>query len=398
MSKGAFILENKKGQVARVFDWEANSASIVYLENTQRLQAMSDLSQLDDEKVPYSVIAEVSKDQIKKSPVKLAGLGTLKYVSEVGTLSPTTDHKEDDEREFFGAMKWTAGIGTGLLVLTLVIGHFFKPSNPEEQQVVTIMPRETVKPMVVKPQKQKPVIQQTVAQKAPVKKVVKSPIVQTRVVKTPAKHQQTSLNQVGALAVLGSLDKSATRGGLKLNAVNTSAGPGMGGLAGSGGMQTTNYGRGLIAAPLGPEGKANGAGGYGNHGAGGGRAGYGKMSLVGSSTAYFEPIQSDAIVEGGLDRAQIAEVIQRHLGQVRYCYEHGLQTAPNLSGRIAIKFSISPAGTVSAANISSSSLGSQSVEACVVSKLKSWKFPQPRGGVVVKVNYPFVLKRMSQQG
>ena len=152
-----------------------------------------------------------------------------------------------------------------------------------------------------------------------------------------------------------------------------------------------------MAAPLGPQGHAGGAGGYGTHGRGGGQAGYGKISLTGSSSAFFQPMEQEAIIEGGLDREQIAEVIQRHLGQIRFCYEQGLQEKPQLNGRVAIRFYINGGGFVNTAAVSNTSLHAGDVESCIVGHLKSWKFPEPRGGVVVKVTYPFVLKRVTQQ-
>jgi hypothetical protein len=224
-----------------------------------------------------------------------------------------------------------------------------------------------------------------------------SEIAQVRQVKKAVKREkQINLNQMGDLAVLGSLNQSQNKGGLKLDKAQVTRGPGLGGSQGSGGMQTIIYGKGLIAAPLGLNVQAQGSGGYGKKGPGGGLGGAGKLNLIGSSTAFFQPVVSDTVLEGGLDSAQIAEVIQRHLGQIRYCYEQGLQTHPDLNGRVAIKFLISGSGQVTTAQVTSSSLKSQPVEECLVTKLKSWPFPKPRGGVVVKVNYPFVLKRMSQ--
>jgi TonB family protein len=192
------------------------------------------------------------------------------------------------------------------------------------------------------------------------------------------------------------MNKSSTQGGIALDVAKSSRGPGLGGTQGSGGVQTSIYSKGLVANPLGAGGRANGAGGYGTKGKGGGQAGYGSLSLVGSSNAYFQPVEREAFVEGGLDRDQISEVIQRHIGEVRYCYEQGLQGQPGLSGRVAVKFIINGNGVVSLAGISRSSLRSDQIETCIVQRLKSWKFPEPRGGVNVKVTYPFLLKRTSQ--
>jgi hypothetical protein len=83
------------------------------------------------------------------------------------------------------------------------------------------------------------------------------------------------------------------------------------------------------------------------------------------------------------------------LGQIRYCYEQGLQSQPDMAGRVAIRFFIGGTGFVKTAAVYNTSLHARNVEGCITAHLKSWKFPEPRGGVVVKVTYPFVLKRVS---
>jgi hypothetical protein len=182
---------------------------------------------------------------------------------------------------------------------------------------------------------------------------------------------------------------------LQLDLAQASAGIGRGGSQGSGGVQTSVYSKGLFAAPLGSGGKVNGAGGYGTKGKGGGRAGYGQVSLIGAGNSFFQPVESEAWVEGGLDRNEIAAVINRHLSEVRYCYEQGLQTKPGLSGRLSMKFMIGPRGAVTVAQVQNSSLGHVPVENCIRDRLKTWNFPQPQGGVTVKVSYPFILRRVS---
>jgi hypothetical protein len=97
-----------------------------------------------------------------------------------------------------------------------------------------------------------------------------------------------------------------------------------------------------------------------------------------------------------LDRDQIAAVINKNLGQVRFCYEQGLQGDPNLNGRVAIAFTIGGNGAVKAANVDNSTMNSKAIEDCITMRLKTWQFPLPQGGVDVKVTYPFVLRRAGQ--
>lgn len=215
------------------------------------------------------------------------------------------------------------------------------------------------------------------------------------VTKAPTKKAEM-VKRSGALSVLGSLKSGSQKGGLNLGAVNTTAGPGLGGTAGSGGMQKSLYARGLTSAPLGAGNNIAGGGGYGTKGKGGGQAGYGSLSLVGSSGGTPVQLGAEAVVATGLDRSQIDEVIRRNLGQVRFCYEQGLQKNASLNGRVAIGFTVGTSGAVTASQVESSSMGEKMVEECIAMRLKSWKFPVPQGGVEVKVSYPFVLRRQGQ--
>ncbi|HVK61699.1 MAG TPA: AgmX/PglI C-terminal domain-containing protein, partial [Bdellovibrionales bacterium] len=162
-------------------------------------------------------------------------------------------------------------------------------------------------------------------------------------------------------------------------------------------VQTTLYGKGLVAAPLGAGANVNGGGGYGTKGRGGGQAGYGKMSLIGSAGTSVLPLGHEALIEGGLDMSSIEDVILRNMAQVRYCYEQGLQVKPSLKGRVKVSFVIGARGRVRTAGVANTTLGSNQVESCIVSRLKTWKFPQPEGGFDVKVSYPFSLQRASNR-
>jgi hypothetical protein len=375
---------------------ESDSLKLIYLEGTRRVEAVSSTKQLDADKVPYVTLAETTRSEVKKNPVAIAKIGQLKWLEEIRTLSPSIEQTEDNSDDFKKALKWTAGIQITLLLLLLLLGHFVNFSTEKEAPtLVTIVPRpEQEKPQ---PKKRREIVEVTEhkveAKKLVVHKAIPHKVVKMAQLRPNLEHVQKSNQRAnhGESDLLGSLEKADQQGGLKLNAMKTSRGVGLGGSEGSGGIQTSVYGSGLIAAPLGPQAKAMGAGGYGTHGKGGG-----KMTLVGSSHAYFQPVEQEASVEGGLDREEIAAVIQRHLGQIRFCYEQGLQVKPNLNGRVAIRFFINASGTVSTANVSNTSLHSGAVEGCITSALKGWKFPEPRGGVIVKVTYPFVLKRVSQ--
>ncbi len=97
------------------------------------------------------------------------------------------------------------------------------------------------------------------------------------------------------------------------------------------------------------------------------------------------------VIEGGLDREVIARVVRRHQNEIRYCYERELQRDPNLHGRIAVQWIIDGTGTVARATIQDSTMGNSNVENCIIVRVRRWRFPEPRGGGVVQVTYPWIF-------
>lgn len=96
---------------------------------------------------------------------------------------------------------------------------------------------------------------------------------------------------------------------------------------------------------------------------------------------------------GSLSKEAIRRVIQRHLNEVRFCYEEGLRAQPDLSGRVAVRFMVSPAGVVQHAQVADSELRRPTTEVCIVSAVRRWTFPAPEGGGYVTVSYPFLFDR-----
>ena len=96
-------------------------------------------------------------------------------------------------------------------------------------------------------------------------------------------------------------------------------------------------------------------------------------------------------IRGQLDREIIQRVIREHRREIRACYEGELQANPDLEGRVLVAFVISPDGAVASASVSETTLGSSAVEDCVVRRVRRWRFPEPRGGGIVRVSYPFVF-------
>ncbi len=366
------VLQDVDGKVLRAFNWAGQSVQVIRRQDTNRLELVENLAELEEQEIIFENLGEMKAGA--KAPLMLGQLGGLHFVEAV--TNTHIDRNNPDEQAT--VWRWTL-LGLFGVFILLSAGLQFVPlttAKIEEelkQQVVKIV-RNLKKPEVVK-----------AAPTSTLKENTPKPV-----------QKAVSIKRLGALSALGSLKSAHQKSGLNLGAAQTSAGPGLGGTAGSGGMQTNIYAKGIVSAPLGAGGNVQGAGGYGTKGKGGGQAGYGSLSLVGSSGASSLPLGAEATVAQGLDRDQIAAVINRNLGQVRFCYEQALQSDPTVKGRVSVDFTIGGNGLVKAAGIENTTLNAKAVEDCIVLRLKTWKFPLPEGGVDVKVTYPFVLRRSGQ--
>jgi len=118
-------------------------------------------------------------------------------------------------------------------------------------------------------------------------------------------------------------------------------------------------------------------------------------SLAGRHAKVPPTLRSGPVdIRGGLSKEVIRRVVHRHLAEVRHCYEQQLIERPDLQGRVSVKFIIAPSGEVRASVLAASTLGHPRVEQCVVDAVARWTFPQPEGGGMVVVTYPFVLQQV----
>jgi outer membrane biosynthesis protein TonB len=95
-------------------------------------------------------------------------------------------------------------------------------------------------------------------------------------------------------------------------------------------------------------------------------------------------------VQGTIDKEAVAKVINSHLSEVSACYERALLREPGLAGKIVLEWNISTSGGVTTAKTKSSTMKSSAVEACILTSLKTWKFPPAKGAGVV-ISYPFLF-------
>ncbi len=90
-----------------------------------------------------------------------------------------------------------------------------------------------------------------------------------------------------------------------------------------------------------------------------------------------------------LTREDISRVVRAHKSMIKACYER--QPEPKLSGTLMVTFTILRSGKVSSAAIKTAKFENTPVGRCVLSSVRSFKFPA-HTDPPVKITYPFILR------
>lgn len=194
--------------------------------------------------------------------------------------------------------------------------------------------------------------------------------------------------EVGALLNLmmgGPAMNIATAGltGQLNDALNALSGPGTSAQAeGLAGLGSRGTGAGASTAGL----------GIGGVGALGGRLGAGHVGFMTGHSAVTVICRMPIVTAdvGGYDREQVLRVVKRHESEIRFCYETGLQRHPNFAGKLTARWVIASTGDVSMVEVAESSLGDPEVDACILDRIRRWRFPPHSGGEVV-INFPWMF-------
>ncbi len=185
-------------------------------------------------------------------------------------------------------------------------------------------------------------------------------------------------------------DPMAAIGGLLGNSIGPSFG--------YNGLGMSHTGRGGGGTGLGTTGvgalNTLGKAGYNKSG---GRFDYGRVKKLGKRQPKVPPSPDSRVdTRGSLAKGVIRRIINRHLNEIRFCYEQALTRRPDVQGRVAVKFIIAPTGAVQTAIKASSTVGNPQLEGCIVNAVRRWNFPAPEGGGIVAVTYPFLLQIAGQ--
>ncbi len=88
----------------------------------------------------------------------------------------------------------------------------------------------------------------------------------------------------------------------------------------------------------------------------------------------------------------ISRIINEHNDAVEYCYKRELKLDPNIQGNVVLEFVIEYTGRVNQATIIQSTIGNPSIEKCILSRVRGWRFnpiDKTEGSVTVRQKYIF---------
>jgi hypothetical protein len=208
--------------------------------------------------------------------------------------------------------------------------------------------------------------------------------------RSPLARRERDRATTEAAGVLGALQNNATLDAMLGDAGLSSAiSAGLGAIVGPRATQVGAGGLGQRSGGFGGGGDVASMGGLAPRGRGPGADGF---RPGGGTKAEGAPTKLDTgelIALGQLDKALIDAVVKRNLAQVRYCYQRELTKNPTLQGKITVKFTIAGDGTVSSATTKASSMANAAVESCINGRFMRMTFPEPKGGGLVIVSYPF---------
>ena len=104
-----------------------------------------------------------------------------------------------------------------------------------------------------------------------------------------------------------------------------------------------------------------------------------------------ESIEGAASSSSKRDISAINAVVTSHKTSVRMSYERFLKKAPDLAGKITVRFTIDAGGYVTRTEVLENTTGNKELEEEIIRKVKMWKFEEiPEGEVTI--TYPLIFQ------
>ena len=94
-------------------------------------------------------------------------------------------------------------------------------------------------------------------------------------------------------------------------------------------------------------------------------------------------------VSGALDRRLVMKVVRQHFGELRACHDKTFSKKKAVYGMLTVSWEVNPQGVVDKVKIIDSAIKDKDMQKCITTAIKYWRFPAPKDGAPVTVEYPF---------
>jgi len=111
------------------------------------------------------------------------------------------------------------------------------------------------------------------------------------------------------------------------------------------------------------------------------------MAPPGHGKTPSPPLDTPSLIAG--QAPGIAEAIRRRAPRFRACFLDAVKADPQMSGALAVAFTIGPDGTVTEVSFDRHGESPEALETCIEEVLRATTFPPPAGGGSIEVSYPF---------
>ena len=101
---------------------------------------------------------------------------------------------------------------------------------------------------------------------------------------------------------------------------------------------------------------------------------------------------------GSIDRESLRKVLLEHAAEIQSCYEPELAQDKLLEGKVTLRWTVQPDGSVTDASVDEpgTTLRSPKVHQCMLARVAGWRFPKPKGGGGAVIKNVWTLSRGGQ--
>jgi hypothetical protein len=115
------------------------------------------------------------------------------------------------------------------------------------------------------------------------------------------------------------------------------------------------------------------------------------LALLATLLLASAPSRGHAGAYGRIDAFVVRQQIHRDLAKINRCYESALRYAPELAGKVSVRFAVMRKGYVKGVRVVENTTGHNGVERCVARVVSELRFPSRRTGKSLNFTFPFVF-------